>query len=300
MTDSMATAPDTQTPAAKGPKRETRVVSEGFVKRYTSGPGQFVLAIGACLALVLAIFLVTPSEDDPPLPRTIDYTWDAKEFARKAPYQVYSPTGLPPTWAATASRLTGTTAKKAKKHVAWHLVLVAPSQRYAALEQSNETPDGPGNFVARMTNVPKSTPDQAAGRRTVDGVVWDQYYQRDKRQYSLVRRLPGNTIVLTGTADYDELAVLAAALTPEPKGSLERRGLVARPGLHRGGQPGARALQPLLADPREPLAPLPQRQGLLQREPAGLQPLHHLRELVAGLLVRERLLGHEARVVAGR
>ena len=215
-----AAAADARPPAGKGPKRETRVVTEGLLKRYTSGPGQFVLAIGACLAMVLAVFLITPNEDAPPIPRTIDYTWEAKEFARKAPYETYAPTGLPASWAATGSRLTGTNAApKAGKPVAWHLVLVPPSPRYAALEQSNEEPDGARGFVARMTNVPKSTPAHAAGQRTVEGVVWDRYYQRDKKQYSLVRRLADSTIVLTGTADYDELAVLAAALTPPPKDS---------------------------------------------------------------------------------
>jgi len=206
--------------SAPGPKRETRTVTEGTLKRYLSGPGQFVLAIGACLALILAVFLITPTEDDKPLPRTIDYTWNAKEFARKAPYQTYAPAGLPAPWAATGSRLTGTnaTAKEAAKGtVAWHLVLVAPSQRYAAFEQSNENPDGPKGFVARMTNVPKSTPENAEGRQTAGGAEWERYYQRDKKQYSLVRRLPDSTIVLTGTASYDELAVLAGSLVAQPK-----------------------------------------------------------------------------------
>ncbi|MEO3782476.1 DUF4245 domain-containing protein [Actinocorallia sp. B10E7] len=203
-----------------GPKRETRVVTEGTLKRYLSGPGQFVLAIGACFALILAIFLITPTEDDEPLPRTIDYTWDAKEFTRKAPYRTYAPEGLPAPWAATGSRLTGTNAPvkdAAKGTVAWHLVLVTPSRRYAAFEQSNEDPDGPKGFVARMTNVPGSTPQNAAGRQTVGGLVWEQYHQRDKKQYSLVRRLPDSTIVLTGTAGYDELAVLAGSLVAQPK-----------------------------------------------------------------------------------
>lgn len=211
--------PQDDRPAA-GPRTETRVVSEGTLKRYLSGPGQFVLAIGSCLLLVLAVFLITPSGDDKPLPRTIDYTWDAKEFTRKAPYETYVPTGLPPSWGATGSRLTGTNARKkdaAKGVVAWHLVLVTPTQRYAALEQSNDRPDGAGGFVARMTNVPKSSPQNAAGRRTVNGVAWDQYYQRDKKQYSLVRRLPDSTIVLTGTASYDELATLAASLVAQPR-----------------------------------------------------------------------------------
>lgn len=219
MTETVNPASDTARSQAPGPRRETRVVTEGTLKRYLSGPGQFVLAIGSCLALILVIFLIAPTEDDPALPKRIDYTWDAKEFARKAPYETYAPAGLPAAWAATSSRLTGTGGadEAAGKTVSWHLVLVTPTRRYAALEQSNETPDGAKGFVPRMTNVPKSTPEHAAGRQTVDGVAWDRYYQRDKRQYSLVRRLPDSTVVITGTAGYDELAVLASSLAAQPK-----------------------------------------------------------------------------------
>ncbi len=220
MTDTVTSPESTAETPAKGAKTETRVVTEGTLKRYLSGPGQFVLAIGACLALVLAVFLITPSEEEPSLPRTIDYSWNAKEFARKAPYETFAPTGLPTSWAATGTRLTGTNAtkKQAAEHtVAWHLALITPSGRYAAFEQSNERPDGAGGFVSRMTNVPKSKLEDIDGTQTVNGIAWDRYYQRDKKQYSLVRRLPDSTVVLTGTAGYDELAVLAASLAVQSK-----------------------------------------------------------------------------------
>jgi hypothetical protein len=217
LTSTASTGGTDQSPAnpGKGPKRETRVVTEGVLKRYLGGPGQFALAIGACFALVFGIYLITPSEEHRPHPRTIDYTWSAKEFARKAPYETFAPSGLPASWAATSSRVTGPQGKE--RIVSWHLVLVTPEQRTAAVEQSNENPDGAKGFVARMTNVPKSLPANAEGLQTIEGAAWEQYHQRDKRQYSLVRRLPDSTIVLTGTAGYAELAVLAASLTPQPK-----------------------------------------------------------------------------------
>src|SRR5581483_3714854 len=56
-------------------------------------------------------------------------------------------------------------------------------------------------------------------------------------------------------------------------------GVEARPG----------AVEPALADVGQPLAPLPQRQRLLQRGTAGLQLLHDGRQLRARLLVREFL-----------
>ena len=58
-------------------------------------------------------------------------------------------------------------------------------------------------------------------------------------------------------------------------------------GGHGRGQPGPGALQPLLADRGQPLAPFPQVQRLLQGQAAALQAAHHLGELVTGLLVAE-------------
>ena len=45
---------------------------------------------------------------------------------------------------------------------------------------------------------------------------------------------------------------------------------------NRGGQSGAGAFQPFLADLGEPLTLLPQVKGLLQRQPAGLEALDEI------------------------
>jgi uncharacterized protein DUF4245 len=57
--------------------------------------------------------------------------------------------------------------------------------------------------------------DRAVGSRQVAGATWAEYHREDKRQRSLVRLLPGVTLVVTGTASFDELAVLAASLRPQ-------------------------------------------------------------------------------------
>src|SRR6478672_5475128 len=63
--------------------------------------------------------------------------------------------------------------------------------------------------------------------------------------------------------------------------------------LARGGPRGIEALlradQPLLAAARERLAPLPERDGLLERRAALLELGDHAHELVARLLVRQRV-----------
>jgi hypothetical protein len=191
-------------------------VTPGTFKRLTAGPGQFALAIGACLLLVLAVFLITPRHDDnDELRPAITYTWEAKALTRAAPYEAYAPEGLSAGWRANSSRLTGTEASTypvTGKPVGWHLGFATPSGQYASLEESNESAAGPGGFVRRMTNVPKPT-----GTVVINGLTWEKYYQKDKKQYSLVNRQPKSTLIVTGTADFTELSVLAGSLKPQAR-----------------------------------------------------------------------------------
>lgn len=202
--------------SAPEPRTETRVVSEGFLKRYLSGPGQFAIAVAACFAFVLAAYLLTPGSPDDARPKTVDYSFDAKGFARAAEFGTYTPEGLPAGWYATASRLTG--AQDEDADLTWHVGFATPDGAHAAVIQSDEKPDGVKGFVRRMTNVPQSGPDQSIGSQTVNGAAWSRYHQRDKRQNSLVLRQPGNTVVVTGTASWAELAVLAGSLKAQPPG----------------------------------------------------------------------------------
>ncbi|GAA3199996.1 DUF4245 domain-containing protein [Actinocorallia longicatena] len=202
------------------PRRETRVVSEGFVKRLTAGPGQFFLAIGACLLLVLAVFLITPRNESGDLRPAINYSWDAKAIARNAPYQAWAPENLPEAWRATSSRLTGLNSEPneaGKKIVSWHLTFLTPTEKLASFEQSNERADTPSGFVRRMTNVYQSSPQQAIGTQTINGASWDKFRNEDKKQNSLVRRMPDLTLIVTGVTDWDELTVLASSLVAQPQ-----------------------------------------------------------------------------------
>lgn len=202
MTDETATDKSTRQPPPDGPY----VVSEGMYKRLTTGLGGFSMALIACFALVGLVMLVTPRKNKEMLP-TIDYATQLFALRAEAPYTAYAPEGLPVRWRPTSSRLTGL---KDNGPVAWHLGFVTPSDQYAALEQSNEQPVS--EYLWRMTNSRKPT-----GTQQVAGATWQQYYRKDKDQRSLVRTLPGMTLVVTGKASYDELTVLAASLKPQPK-----------------------------------------------------------------------------------
>ena len=199
-------APPAQDAPAERPVVE---VSPGVHKRLTTGLGGFALAMAACMLLVLAVYLVSPREDEDVLP-TVDYSAQLWAMRSDAPFTVYAPEGLPAGWRPNSSRLNGLESG-GKDPVAWHLGFVTPKDEYAALEQSNENA---AQYVPRMTN--SSRP---IGTQQVGDVTWTKYYRKDKKANSLARTLPGGTsIVLTGTASYAELAVLAASLRPQSKG----------------------------------------------------------------------------------
>ncbi|MEV5568422.1 DUF4245 domain-containing protein [Spirillospora sp. NPDC052269] len=182
-------------------------VSPGVYKRLTTGIGGFASAIVACLLMVGVIYLITPRSNKDLLP-TVDYGSQSWALAHNGPYRAWGPQELPVGWRATSARLTGLGEKG--KPVQWHLGFITPSGQYAALEESNEKA---GDYVPRMTNS-----KAAIGTRDVSGVTWNTYFRRDKKANSLARTLPdGVSVVVTGTADYDELAILAAALKPLDK-----------------------------------------------------------------------------------
>lgn len=183
-------------------------VSPGVHKRLTTGLGGYTMAMGACLLLVLAIYLITPRSDEEVLP-TVDYSSQLWAMRNDAPYTVHAPEGLPSGWRPTSSRLHGLDSG-GEKPVAWHLGFVTPRDEYAALEQSNEKAS---EYVPRMTNSSKPT-----GTQQVNGVAWTKYHRKDKKANSLARTLPGGvSLVVTGTASYEELALLAASLKPQKK-----------------------------------------------------------------------------------
>ncbi|TDC84655.1 DUF4245 domain-containing protein [Actinomadura sp. 7K507] len=183
-------------------------VSPAVHKRLTTGLGGFALAMGACLLLVLAIYAITPRSDKEVLP-TVDYGAQLWAMRNDAPYTVHAPEGLSDRWRPTSSRLNGL-GQGGGEPVAWHLGFVTPGDEYAALEQSNEKAS---EYVPRMANSSKPV-----GTQQVNGQTWTKYHREDKQANSLARTLPGGvSLVVTGTATYEELAVLAGSLKPQSK-----------------------------------------------------------------------------------
>lgn len=189
-------------PAGDGPI----VVSPSVYRRLTSGVPGFAAAMLSCLVIVGLVMLISPRTHSGTTPR-VDYLSDLSGLRAVAKYPAQAPEGLSPQWYPTSSRLTG----KPGGPTAWHLGFYTPRKQYAALEESNETPGGAGNFIDRMTS--QGHPD---GTVQITGTTWDRKFRPDKKQRSLVRALTGFTIVITGTASYEELGELAASLKGSP------------------------------------------------------------------------------------
>jgi len=194
------------------PTQSTQDVSPGLYKRLTSGVPQFALAVGACFLLVVLVAVLSPGngilsfgKPKETLP-SADAGQGAAALRLTAPYTSYAPQGLPSTWRPTSSRLDS----DPKKPITWHLGYVTPAGEYAALEESNQKPAS--DFVEQITQATRSQ-----GTRQVGTTSW-AIYDHAGQDRSLVRQADGVTLVVTGTATYDELAVLAASLQPQPKG----------------------------------------------------------------------------------
>jgi hypothetical protein len=200
--------PETTATATKEPEGPY-VVSASVYKRLMSTLPGFSMALLSCLVVVGLVILITPRRNEGAMPR-VDYQSDLAGLRAIAPYAAQAPAGLPQQWYPTSTRLSG----RAHGPIAWHLGFYTPQKEYAALEESNETPEGAGNFIDRMTS--QGHPD---GTSQIAGATWDRAFRPDKKQRSLIRRLPGLTLVITGTASYDELGVLAGSLRPQPKTS---------------------------------------------------------------------------------
>ncbi len=158
-----------------------------------------VFSLGAVgIVVVLLLLFGRHSEQDPVKP--IDYTLKFQQASQVAPYALLAPEGLPERWRPTSADFDGTDPAQ----TTWHIGFINPADEYAAVEQSNGTPDG---FVKD-----KGKNGKAVGVVQVAGEPWQSY---DGPKYrSLVRVENGVTTMVTGTATYEDLATLAAALRP--------------------------------------------------------------------------------------
>ncbi|GAA4222991.1 hypothetical protein FHR32_001814 [Streptosporangium album] len=180
------------------------------MERFTQGFYGYVVAMLVCLAGVGVFLLVTPQSRTEHIPK-VDYSIDVANMRRAAPYQVWPPDPVPAGWIPTSSQMTDQ-----KGVVSWRLGFAtakrpeAATRSHVMLAQSDEKPAA--EFANRMANT-----GEVVGNVQIGGVTWEQRLRKDKNQRSLVRLLPDVTVVVTGTAQWDELSALAGSLKQQVK-----------------------------------------------------------------------------------
>ncbi|MBX6384672.1 MAG: DUF4245 domain-containing protein [Microbispora sp.] len=174
--------------------------------RFTQGLYGYAFALLACLAGIGVFLLITPQSRTEHIPR-VDFSIDRANAARMAPYEIVAPDRVPADWVPNSSTLT-----QQKGAVTWRLGFATAKRQHAMVAQSDERPVA--DFVNRMANI-----DKSMGSRQIDGVTWQERFRPDKNQRTLVRVFPDHAVIVTGTADWDELTTLARTLKPQPKPS---------------------------------------------------------------------------------
>ncbi|MCF2528155.1 DUF4245 domain-containing protein [Yinghuangia soli] len=188
-----------------------------------------VLSLGVVgIAVVLLLIFGQHSAQDPV--KRIDYSLKFQQASQDAPYPLLGPAGLPDQWRATSAYYDG----MKPADTTWHIGFINPNDEYAAVEQSN---GDPVQFVKA-----KSKGGAQVGTVDVAGKPWASY---DGPKYrSLVRTEDGVTTIVTGTATFDDLAVLAAALRTAPPLAGWVTAPSTSPSAVPGGTPGSTPAAP--------------------------------------------------------
>lgn len=155
------------------------------------------IVVGIVLVLLMLVVRVS-SVTQPP----VDVARGAQVAATRVEFTPSVPAGLPADWRATSVRTTRSTAEV----ITWHAGFVTGANDYAALEQGQ---DAPAEWVRAQVNRARED-----GTQQVSGQAWQRYVREDKVQNSLVHTRGAVTTIVTGTAGFDDLALLAASLRP--------------------------------------------------------------------------------------
>ncbi|MGS2590144.1 DUF4245 domain-containing protein [Streptomyces hebeiensis] len=156
-----------------------------------------ILSMAVIGAVVAVIYVFIPHDDEAAPVQPVDYRVELLTARRAAPYPVLAPAGLPEGWKATS------VSYKTESDDAWHLGYLDPDGEYVAVEQSTAPP---------RKYVPEVSRKAADSGRTQQ--VADEEWQRweGPKYDALVRTEGGATTVVTGTASFERLGEMAAAL----------------------------------------------------------------------------------------
>lgn len=158
-----------------------------------------VLSMAVIGVVSAGIYVVIPHDESKDPVKAVDYRVELASARRAAPYPVLAPEGLARDWRPTSV----TYDRDGSDGAQWHLGFLTPKKQYVAVEQS----DGrPAAFISSVTQ----RAEPAGGAVKVGEDKWSRY--EGEKYKALVRQQKGVTTVVTGTASFERLAEMAAAL----------------------------------------------------------------------------------------
>ena len=236
--------------------------------------------------------------------QTVDYTIPLDQARRDPdlPFKALAPETLPAGWRATSIHAD----LQPGSQLRWELGFLTSDQQYAALDQ---VAGGKGVDGVLAVQAPDATQVSGAGGPvTAGGYPW-QVYVPGRQRHALVRTTaPVGAAAATRRGGSGRRVGPGRCGIEDARGvSCSRRAASARAAWPRGSWwrgssallavPRSRRRSPRPAGPAprrvstgsagQRLAAFPRRQGLLQRQPAGLQTADDVHQLVPGLLVAE-------------
>lgn len=164
----------------------------------------YAISLGIIVAIVLAMAFVVSIRSQERIP-TVDYAYDAAGAEEAADYTTYVPGGLSDEWVPTSSTL------DASGPVEWSLGFATPRDSHAMLSMSDGDPE---EVISERTREGRAQGEVALGDRT-----WERYARQDPAWRGLVLREDGATVIVAGSAQFDELEHLAASLEPQDEAS---------------------------------------------------------------------------------
>lgn len=154
----------------------------------------------AVVLAVVALIVILAWRPHPEAVKLVDPAPVVAMAAAQATIPLGVPTSLPDGWRATSARWEPTEASGGDPVL--HIGYVTPSEQYAQVSQS-----AADSAAYRSEQTAKAV---RQGEMDIAGTEWETWGGGDRR--SLVRSSAGVTTIVSGSAPWEELAILAASL----------------------------------------------------------------------------------------
>tara|TARA_R110000868_G_scaffold411582_1_gene705630 strand:+ start:122928 stop:123581 length:654 start_codon:yes stop_codon:yes gene_type:complete len=167
-----------------------------------------IFALLASFGIVAFLVLVVVRPDAGPTQQPVDYLAAADDAQPAVDEPLIAPV-VPAEWYSNRARLATDTADDV---VRWEIGFVTAEAQYLAITQG---------IAANPSWVAEQVVDAAAGPTVrLGGLDWISYDRRDvddpgNVEFALVTEIDGSTVVISGTADDTEFAILAEAIGKE-------------------------------------------------------------------------------------